>query len=42
MENSKFPSSVRTDDEKKRWADEYMNRLGIKIDWKNVKFNSGI
>lgn len=41
MENSNFPPSVQSDEEKKRWADEYMNRLGIKIVLENVKFNSG-
>ena len=42
VEASGFPEGINTDEEKKGWKDEYLERLGIDIDLNNVKENPGL
>jgi G:T-mismatch repair DNA endonuclease (very short patch repair protein) len=42
VENSKFPSSVQTDKEKKEFSDLYFNSYGIEIDLEKVGLNPGM
>ena len=42
VESSNFPQTLLTNEDKQQWAKTYEERLGIKIDLDNVKFNSGM
>ena len=42
VENSKFPSSVQTPEEKNEFSDLYYNSYGIEIDLDKVGFNAGM
>ena len=42
VEASGFPPGIETDEDKKKWAKEYRDRLEIDIDINNVKLNPGL
>jgi hypothetical protein len=42
IESSEFPAGVSTDEEKRKFARDYKNKLGIEIDVNNVRLNPGM
>jgi hypothetical protein len=42
VESSDFPSTVVSDEDKRMFAKEYAEKLGIAIDITNVKLNPGL
>ena len=42
VESSGFPPNVKTDEEKRAFAEEYKKTLGVDIDINKVSFNPGL
>lgn len=42
VESSDFPLGVATEQDKQKFAKEYMDKMGINIEIENVKFNPGL